>query len=147
MIGDWLHDGTSVGEIAVFAKKTFGKQNFSGFTGDPRFIQNAYSHRMFSKLRCSIAGLYAWRLKQAADASEKERMAREADFAFRQAWALCPYSPEAVFRYVNFLLAQDRSADALLVAETAAQMPANQGKDGGQIRNLAEQLKKFQKAK
>ena len=102
---------------------------------------------MFSKLRCSIAGLYAWRLKQAADASEKERMAREADFAFRQAWALCPYSPEAVFRYVNFLLAQDRSADALLVAETAAQMPANQGKDGGQIRNLAEQLKKFQKAK
>jgi hypothetical protein len=33
------------------------------------------------------------------------------------------------------------------VAETAAQMPANQGKDGGQIRALVEQLKKFQKAK
>ena len=74
-------------------------------------------------------------------------MARAADFAFRQAWALCPDSPEAVFRYVNLLLAQDRSADALVVAETAAQMPANQGKDGGQIRGLVEQLKKFQKAK
>jgi len=147
MIGDWLNDDTPVEQVAAFAKKTFGKQDFSGFTGDPRFIQNTYSHRMFSKLRCSIAGLYAWRLKQATNASEKERMAREADFAFRQAWALCPYSPEAVFRYINFLLARDRSADALVVAETAAQMPANQGKDGEQMRALVEQLKKFQKAK
>jgi len=147
MIGDWLNDDTPVEQVAAFARKTFGKQDFSGFTGDPRFIQNAYSHRMFSKLRCSIAGIYAWRLKQATNASEKERMAHEADFAFRQAWALCPYSPEAVFRYVNFLLAQDRSAAALIVGETAAQMPANQGKDGGQIRNLVEQLKKIQKAK
>jgi hypothetical protein len=147
MIGDWLNDDTPVEQVAAFARKTFGKQDFSGFTGDPRFIQNAYSHRMFSKLRCSIAGIYAWRLKQATNASEKERMAHEADFAFRQAWALCPYSPEAVFRYVNFLLAQDRSAAALVVGETAAQMPANQGKDGGQIRNLVEQLKKIQKAK
>jgi tetratricopeptide (TPR) repeat protein len=147
MIGDWLNDDTPVEQVAAFAKKTFGKQDFTGFTGDPRFIQNAHSHRMFSKLRSSIAGLYAWRLKQAADASEKERMAREADFAFRQAWALCPDSPEAIFRYINFLLAQNRIADALVVAETAAQMPANQGKDGGQIRALAEQLKEFQKAK
>jgi len=147
MIGDWLHDDTSVGEIAAFAQKTFGKQDFTGFTGDPRFIQNAYSHRTFSKLRSSQAGVYAWRLKQAADAAEKERMARAADFAFRQAWALCPYSPEAVFRYVTFLLKQKRISDALVVAETAAQMPANQGKEGEQIRGLVEQLKKFQKAK
>ena len=147
MIGDWLTDDTPVEQVAAFAKKTFGKQDFSGFTGDPHFIQNAYSHRMFSKLRSSIAGLYAWRMDHAADASEKERMARAADFAFRQAWALCPDSPEAIFRYVNLLMEQKRIADALIVAETAAQMPANQGKDGGQIRALAEQLKAFQKAK
>ena len=147
MIGGWLNDDTPVEQVAAFAKKTFGKQDFTGFTGDPRFIQNTYSHRMFSKLRDSIAGLYAWRLKQPAGEEEKNRLAREADFAFRQAWALCPYSPEAVFRYINFLLAQDRIADALVVADAAAQMPANQGKDGGQIRNLVEQLEKFQKAK
>jgi hypothetical protein len=147
MIGGWLNDDTPVEQVAAFAKKTFGKQNFTGFSGDPRFIQNAYSHKMFSKLRSSLGGLYAWRLKHATDASEKDRMAHEADFAFRQAWALCPYSPEAVFRYVNFLLAQDRGADALLVAETAAQMPSMQGKDGEQLRNLVEQLQKFQKAK
>jgi hypothetical protein len=147
MIGGWLNDETSVGEIAAFAQKTFGKQDFSGFTGDPRFIQNAYSHRMFSKLRASIAGLYAWRLKQAAGAAEKERMAREADFAFRQAWALCPYSPEAVFRYVNLLIEQKRVADALVVAETAAQMPSMRGKDGDQVRALVSQLRTLRKAK
>ena len=147
MIGDWLNDDTPVEQVAAFAKKTFGKQDFSGFTGDPHFIQNAYSHRMFSKLRSSLAGIYMWRLDLAAGEEEKDRMARAADFAFRQAWALCPYSPEAVFRYVNFLLKQKRISDALLVAETAAQMPATQGQEGEQIRSLVEQLKKFQKAK
>ena len=73
-------------------------------------------------------------------------MAREADFAFRQAWALCPYSTEAVFRYVDLLIEQKRVADALVVAETAAQMPSIRQR-GRQIRGLVEQLKKFQKAK
>jgi hypothetical protein len=35
MIGDWLHDDTPVAAVAAFAKKVFGKQDFSGFTGDP----------------------------------------------------------------------------------------------------------------
>ena len=144
MIGGWLNDDTSVAEVAAFAKKTFGKQDFTGFSGDPRFIQNAYSHKTFSKLRSSLAGLYAWRMQHAAGATEKERMAREADFAFRQTWALCPYSPEAVFRYVNFLLEQKRVADALIVAETATQMPSMQGKDGEQLRALVKQLKTSQ---
>ncbi|MGD0745495.1 MAG: M56 family metallopeptidase [Verrucomicrobiota bacterium] len=146
MIGGWLNDDTPVEQVAAFAKKAFGKQNFSGFTGDSRFVQNAYAHRTFSKLRSSLGGLYAWRTDHAADVAEKERMSGEADFAFRQAWALCPDSPEAVFRYVNFLLKQKRISDALLVAETAAQMPSMQGKDGDQLRDLFEQLQKFQKA-
>ena len=144
MLGDWLNGDTSVAEIADFVGKTFGRQDFSGFKGDPRFIQNAYAHKMFSKLRSSIAGLYAWRVSHAADTADKERMTREADFAFRQAWALCPYSPEAVFRYVNFLLQQKRVADALLVAQTAADLPAMKGQDGAQLRALVEQLRGFQ---
>jgi hypothetical protein len=147
MIGDWLNDDTAVEQVAAFAKKVFGKQDFTGFTGDPHFIQNNYAHTTFSKLRSSLGGLYVWRLKQAANNSEKERIAREADFAFRQAWALCPYSPVTVSRYVNFLLAQNQSADALLVAETAAQMPSMQGERGEQLRSLVAQLQKFQKAK
>jgi hypothetical protein len=144
MIGDWLKDDTSVAEVADFAEKTFGQHDFSGFTGDRQFIQNAYAHKMFSKLRSSIAGLYAWRVDHAAGAEDKERMAREADFAFRQAWALCPYSPEAVFRYVNFLVEQKRIADALLIAQTAAKLPAMRGPGANQIYPLVEQLKKMQ---
>jgi hypothetical protein len=74
-------------------------------------------------------------------------MAREADFAFRQAWALCPDSTEAVFRYVTLLMEQKRVGDAFLVAETAAQMPSMQGQEGQQIRDLFVQLKEFLKVK
>ena len=102
MIGDWLHDDTPVAEVAAFAKKVYVKKDLNGFTGDSRFIQSAEAQKMFSKERSSIAGLYAWRVNHPADASDKERMTRATDFAFRQAWALCPYSPEAVFRYVEF---------------------------------------------
>ena len=147
MIGGWLTDNTPIAEVATFAENTFGRHDFNGFKGDPRFIQNAYSHKTFSKLRSSIAGLYAWRANHAADPADKENMIREADFAFRQAWALCPYSPEAVYRYVNFLLGQNRTADALLVAKTAAGMPGMKGADGRQLRSLVEQLKNYQKRK
>ena len=103
---------------------------------------------MFSKLRISIAGIYVWRMKHAAGELEKARMAREADFAFRQALALCPYSPEAVYRYANFLAGQRRNADAILVAETAAQFPSLQGSDAvSKLRELVENLKHYQKAK
>ena len=147
MLGDWLTGDTPVSQVAAFVEKLRLKQNFSGFEGDPQFIQNDYAQKMFCKFRSSIAGVYAWRVDHAANSADRERMTREADFAFRQAWALCPYSPEAVFRYVNFLLKQKRISDALLVAETAAQMPSMQGQDGEQIRDLVENLKKFQKTK
>jgi len=107
------------------------------------FLQNAYSHRTFSKLRASIAGLYVWRVSHAAGATDQARMVREADFAFRQAWALCPYSPEAVFRYVNFLVDQKRVDEAILVAGTATKLP--QSKDNTQLVQLVNQLKQWRK--
>jgi len=121
MIGGWLKDDTSVQEITAFAEKVFLRHDLSGFTGDPRFVQNDYASRMFSKLRSSIAGLYAWRADHATAAAEKERMAYAADFAFRQACALCPSSPEAVKRYTDFLKNQNRAADARLVLDMAEQ--------------------------
>ena len=147
MVGDWLSADTTLADCAAFAKKVYVKHDLSGFKGDPVFIQRDDAQKMYSKLRSSIAGVYAWRVKHAATADAKERMAAETDFAFRQAWVLCPYSPEAIYRYVNFLLEQKRGSDALLIAETAAQMPALQGRDGATVRTLVGQLKRFQKAK
>jgi len=108
MIGDWITDDTPVQQIAAFAEKVNLKHDFLGFKGDPRFIQNDYAKNIFSKLRVSIAGNYAWRMDHAAGEPGKARMAREADFAFRQTLALCPYSAEAVKRYVDFLKNQKR---------------------------------------
>ena len=127
MIGNWLTDDTSVQDIGVFAEKVYLKHDFSGFTGDPAFVKNEYAHKTFSKERSSIAGLYAWRAQHTHDIAEEARMKREADYAFRQTVALCPYSPEAVFRYVGFLMEENRVADALAVAQTAAKFRSEQG--------------------
>jgi hypothetical protein len=123
MIGNWLNEETSVQEVTNFAKKVFLRHDLSGFTGDPQFVQNDYSCKMFSKERANIADLYVWRMNHAASSPEKERMTREADFAYRQALALCPYSPEAASGYANFLKSQNRNSNADLVNETAKQFP------------------------
>jgi tetratricopeptide (TPR) repeat protein len=66
---------------------------------------------------------------------------KEAEFAFKQAFAFCPYSPEAVYRYVNFLLQQNRLDDALIVAQTCLKLdPFN-----GAIVDLVDKLKSFKK--
>ena len=123
MIGDWVGEDTSVQAVADFAKKVFMEHDFSGFTGDPQFVQNDYSCKMFSKERANIADLYVWRANHAAGNDEKERMARAADFAFRQALALCPYNVEAVKGYTDFLKSRNRDSDAALVEEIARQFP------------------------
>lgn len=144
MIGDWLENDTSVSDVAAFNEKIFLQHDFNRFTGDTNFVLNSYAQRMFSKERSSIAGLYAWRAQHANNAFEKDRMARAADFAFRQSWALCPYSPEVVFRYVQFLMEEQRTPDALLIAETGAKFSGTDAASNGQLKALVTQLKQRQ---
>jgi hypothetical protein len=128
IIGGWLKEDTSVQDVGTYAEKVFLKHDFSGFSGDTNYVGNTYTQRMFSKDRLSIAMLYQWRAKHTQNAAEKARMEHEADFAYRQAWALCPDSPETVFSYVTFLnLDENRIADALSVAETAAKSRSGEG--------------------
>jgi hypothetical protein len=138
MIGGWLNPDTTIEEVAAFAEKIQVKKDLSGFAGDPQFVQSEYWSENFSKLRSSIGGLYAWRARNSHDDAEKKRMNAAADFAFRQAWALCPYSAETVVRYVDLLMSQNRRADALLVADTAAKMPEMKGNE--QLRGLVTAL-------
>jgi len=67
-------------------------------------------------------------------------MSKAADFAFRQALALCADSPEAVFRYVNLLTEQKRIPDAVRIAETAQRLDPRNGSFG----NLITELEKMQ---
>ena len=127
MLGDWLKPETPVSNVCAFVESVYGQKDWSHFTGDPGFVTNDFATRAFSKLRSSSGGLYQWRLASKTDAGDKARLRAETDYAYRQAFALCPVSPEAVFRYVNFLVTQDRLNDALLIVRTARKMdPENE---------------------
>ncbi len=145
MLGDWLKPETPVKIVGDFAERVFGQKNLAGFTGDPKYMRNHYCCKMYSKLRSSIAGVYLWRINQAKKPEEKERMRQAADFAFRQAFALCPNSPEAVFRYVNFLMQEKRVDDALLIAQTAAKLEPEAEGSAPILKSLVEQLQRMAK--
>jgi thioredoxin-like negative regulator of GroEL len=148
LIGNWITYDTSVKEIADFAQKVYIGNNYAGFKGDRRFIRDDGGQKAFSKLRSSIGGMYAWRLGQSCPAEYRPKtegdmklLMQETDFAFKQAFAFCPYSPEAVFRYVNFLLQFNRLDDAQIVAETCLKLdPFND-----QVKGLVGQLEDFKK--
>jgi hypothetical protein len=117
-LGPWLGPETKVQTVCDFATKVFVDRDRKDFKGDAKFVENGPACRTYSKLRSSIAGVYAWRMRHSQSPAEKERMTREADLAFKQAFALCPYSPEAVFRYTSLLVEVGRKSDALLIAKT-----------------------------
>ncbi|PYJ01216.1 MAG: hypothetical protein DME25_18575, partial [Verrucomicrobia bacterium] len=106
LIGNWITYETSVKEITAFVERVYLGRNFKGFTGDRRFARDDQAQKAFSKLRSSIGGIYSWRLGLTPGSvpvppqyhpksqAESARMLREADFAYKQAFALCPYSPE-----------------------------------------------------
>jgi len=122
MIGEWLTVETALAEVLTFVHKVYSEGDLGHFRGDPQYIQNEVRQRSFSKLRSSIGGLYAWRAHNTQSPDEKDRMLKEADFAFRQAFVLCPASPEVIFRYINLLLGQKRLDEAILVVEAAVRL-------------------------
>ena len=127
MVGEWLTVETGLPEVVAFVDKVFCAQDLSDFHGDRHYIQNEVPQRSFSKLRSSIGGLYAWRAQNTQSREDKERMLRAADFAIRQAFVLCPGSPEAVFRYVNLLLGQNRLNEAIVLVEAAVRLEEKPG--------------------
>jgi tetratricopeptide (TPR) repeat protein len=139
LIGNWITYDTTVKEITDFVDKTYIQHDFSTFTGNRSFMRDESAQKSFSKLRTAVAGIYAWRLGLLSQtptpppflpksAEVQARMIKEADFAYRQAFAFCPYSPEIVFRYVQFLATFRRYDDARLVAETCHRLdPNNEG--------------------
>jgi hypothetical protein len=140
-LGKWLTPTTSVEVVCDFAERVFEQKEQEPFQPDEKFVRNDYACKTYSKLRSSQAGVYAWRATNGKSPAERKRMETAADLAFRQAFAMCPYSPEAVFRYVNLLQQQKRTTDALLVAQAAARLdPRNVN-----FENLIAELQRLQK--
>ncbi len=137
LLGGWLKPDTPVGDVCLFAETVFGRKDWTRFAGDREYVTNGFAPPAFSKLRVSIAGLYQWRLMNHPKVGEKARLEAEADYAFRQAFALCPTSREAVYRSVNFLMTEGRIDDAIQMAGTACKLTP----DDAQYENLRSQLK------
>jgi thioredoxin-like negative regulator of GroEL len=128
LCGNWITYDTPIKEISDFAERVYLRGNLRGYTGDAKFVRDNDAQKAFSKLRNSIAGMYAWRLGpecppelRPQTVAVRDRLVKEADFAFKQAFAFCPYSPETVTRYATLLASLGRVDDALLIAETSRQ--------------------------
>ena len=137
LIGNWITYDTPVKDICDFAARVYERHDYKGFTGDRKFIRDDQAQKSFSKLRSSIGGIYAWRYGNAKTVAERQRMFKEADFAFRQAFAFCPFSPEAVSRYCYLLANAQRLEDAERIAETALRFD----RDNPFIQNLLNSIK------
>ena len=143
LLGDWLKTGTSLSHVCLNVETVYREKDLSSFTGDREFLTNDFAAKAFSKLRVSIAGLYQWRLMKGTGADDASRLRLEADYAFQQAYVMCPTSPEVVFRYVNFLTAQGRINDAILLVHTTLTLTPADDHFYDQYENMIMQLKRF----
>ena len=158
-IGNWITYDTSIADICKFVEKIYLRRDYQGFKGDPKFVRDSDGQKAFSKLRSSIAGVYSFRERQSAGAVQQaqatgnaaeqgrlsiayQRMLREAEFALKQSYAFCPYSPEATFRYMEILLRTGRIADAQLIAATSLKFDPN----NGTLKNAIKDLERYQAA-
>jgi hypothetical protein len=121
IIGNWLTKDTPVTNVVAFAGKVFFRHDFSGFSGDRDFVENKYDSGLYAWDRSNIAELYLWRMNHTTNLDEKDRMAQEADFAFRQALALNPTMTQTVRDYEAFLRSQGRTSDAFLIGKIGRQ--------------------------
>jgi tetratricopeptide (TPR) repeat protein len=138
LIGNWITYDTPIKDVCAWIEKTYLRRDFNGFTGDRKFIRDEDAQKAFSKLRNSIGGIYAWRVNDPNNRNPQvqQRMIKEADFTFCQAFAFCPFNTESVFRYINLLTSLRRFDDALMVASTCLKLdPYN-----GQVLELVNRL-------
>jgi hypothetical protein len=100
-------------------------QQFASDTEEP---PDSLARKTYSKMAAAQASLLA-----------DHNYGAEAQQAYRSAVEICPSSPEAVFGYVNLLVQQNRSNEAIPVVEKAAEAAP----DYQQFEALLNQLKKL----
>ena len=128
LIGNWISYETTMDDICEFAEQVYLRGKFRGFMGDMKFLRDDDAQKSFSKLRSAIGGLYWWRASNANTAEEQQLLLREAEFAAKQAYALCPFSPEALYKLVNMLVLQGRFDESTALILTSMKFdPENKG--------------------
>jgi tetratricopeptide (TPR) repeat protein len=137
LIGNWITYDTTIRDIVAWVQRVYQRRDFTGFKGDRKFVRDDQAQKVFSKLRSAIAGVYNYRLfVMAKSAGEQQLIARETEFALRQAFAFCPYNIEVVGRYVQFLANFHRFDEALVIANTCLELDPNNGQAAGIIKTI-----------
>lgn len=127
-LGHRITAETPASEICDFAERVLLQRNLAGFHGDADYVRNNEAQKAFAKLRYSTADVYQWRANQAKSPEEQQRMTRAALFAFQQAFALDPRTPEVAQGFAGALRAANRDGDARRVLETCLKFdPLNSG--------------------
>jgi hypothetical protein len=142
MLGNCVAKNGTVSNVCAFVETVYFQKDLSRFKGDRGYLTNDFAAQAFSKLRVSMAGLYLWRSGWTGG-DDPVFMKTEADFAFRQAYALCPTSPEVLFRYTSFLTAQRRFDDAIALVHTTLKLTPADDHFYDQYENLMMQLKQY----
>jgi hypothetical protein len=136
LIGNWITYDTPVTNICAFAEKLYLRRDFRGFTGDPKFIRDDDAQKNFSRLRSAQGGLYMWWMQHTPNPQDSLRAKKEAIFAFKQAFAFCPYSPEAVNRLCVLLASDGHYDEAKAVAKVCLKLDPGDG----QIQDLMQKM-------
>ena len=110
LCGNWITYDTSVQDIANFVDRTYMKTITRAISATAPLCAMTARKRPFPSsavprpacIRARMSPQCPPEYRQKSSASQ-EALVKETEFAFKQAFAFCPYSPEAVYRYVNFL--------------------------------------------
>jgi tetratricopeptide (TPR) repeat protein len=136
-IGNWITYDTSVKDVCAWAEKIYLQHYFAGFTGDRNFVRDDDAQKAFSKMRSAIgSSVYSWRSRNPHSRAERDRVLKEAEFALKQSFAYCPYSPESVINFMNLLLSENRLEDAILILQTCHKLDPYNGQINGLITQL-----------
>lgn len=119
LIGDWINLNSSVPEVCEFVLRVYKKRDYTGFEGDPAFVRDLIAQQAFSKLRCAIAGVYEYRMRNSNSPEEQQKMIQEASLAYLQAYAFSPSSGETLYDFVNLLASLGFIQDARTLVETS----------------------------
>jgi hypothetical protein len=128
LIGPWLRTNTPVVELIDFIEQTYQRKELKSFKGDRLFVKDRETQKAFGRMRAAVAGLYAWHAGNAKNDVERERLDGEAEFAFRQAVAIGPVSPDAVPRLAYRLRERGDGTNALRLVRLATAIDPDEEK-------------------
>jgi len=109
-------DAMSLPKIYYFIATVYIRKDFNHLKGDLHFVTNFAAMQTFATLKLAIARVYAWRTTHSSQDSEKRRMSLEADLAFHQTLALCPWV-DVLSPYCEFLVSQNRTNDLRVLSD------------------------------